>query len=611
MTHSVETSEHRPWDVQSVLDGLDHIRPLAAKDICRELRAERPMLAEALYDALMRQIDVKRKLTAAALLLMLNDSAGREPFLAALMGPDGEIRNLAIDYLESDLSPCDLELGWRLGRTHCPLRSDEVFDALRRDLHEPWTDLRVKILRILHWQDYPQVRSLTHKLLSHSNAALRREIAESYLRAGRDEGAFAVLEEILRNAPDHMPHGDPKWHEFYETKGIWNSIKEAAAWGEDELRMKVARLAMDLVGKALDARNAPQRFDVNDGLISAHHAAKAMAAVMPNGARELLERMIESGALSEYDRGETLLAYARALGDQARPVILEVLGDPAMRTVAANALGSLTKDKNDPEDIAALSDALAAEDRPHVVAALAKALLSAGPAGNAAVEAAIERSEPWTKVELAWRIGGGTDREFADQLTESGVMDAITDEELSEALSNNFDVRSLIWAGGERLAMFNVKASGDMEHYALFNDLLQISRPTVTVENLREDQKSTSAREPLSEAPSIEKVTDLGARCDIRFSYQGLDYAFEAYPQGRWHDVPAVMKGFDDFMRSIGREDRCYELEGDGEWALFVVAPASKFEPIAARLGIPIERDSESARDAAKAYQRQIQDMSG
>ena len=42
--------------------------------------------------------------------------------------------------------------------------------------------------------------------------------------------------------------------------------------------------------------------------------------------------------------------------------------------------------------------------------------------------------------------------------------------------------------------------------------------------------------------------------------------------------------------------------------ALFVVAPASKFEPVAVRLGIPFERDSESARDAAKAYQRRIQD---
>ena len=69
------------------------------------------------------------------------------------------------------------------------------------------------------------------------------------------------------------------------------------------------------------------------------------------------------------------------------------------------------------------------------------------------------------------------------------------------------------------------------------------------------------------------------------------------------------MKGFDDFMRAVGREDRCYELLGEGEFALFVVAPASKFEPVASLLRIPLERDSACARDAAKAYQRQIQNM--
>jgi hypothetical protein len=62
-------------------------------------------------------------------------------------------------------------------------------------------------------------------------------------------------------------------------------------------------------------------------------------------------------------------------------------------------------------------------------------------------------------MELAWRVGGGTDRHFADLLTEAGVMDPITDEKLAEAVSKGFDMRSLVWAGGERLVMFNVKAS--------------------------------------------------------------------------------------------------------------------------------------------------------
>ena len=42
-------------------------------------------------------------------------------------------------------------------------------------------------------------------------------------------------------------------------------------------------------------------------------------------------------------------------------------------------------------------------------------------------------------------------------------MDPITDEKLAEAVSKGFDMRSLVWAGGERLVMFNVKASRGME----------------------------------------------------------------------------------------------------------------------------------------------------
>jgi hypothetical protein len=298
--------------------------------------------------------------------------------------------------------------------------------------------------------------------------------------------------------------------------------------------------------------------------------------------------VIASDVLSEYDRGQALLAYGKALGEEARPVILAALEEPELRADAAKALAPIAKDKNDAQDIAALDRALANEERPDVVAAIAEALLGAGPAGKPAVEAVLEKSAPWTKMELAWRIEGGKDRQFADLLTEAGVMDPITDEELAEALQQGFDMRSLIYAGGNRLVVFNVKSSTGIEHVALFNDLLKAARPEVSVDDLKE-------------------IEDGGSK--VSFRYQGRDFSFGAHAQGRWHDVPAVMKGFDSFMLSIGRDDRCYELEGGGEWAIMVVAPASRFEPLVARLRIPLERDSESARDAAKAYQRQIQDM--
>src|SRR5262249_38240413 len=155
------------------------------------------------------------------------------------------------------------------------------------------------------------------------------------------------------------------------------------------------------------------------------------------------------------------------------------------------------------------------------VAAVAKSLLEAGPAGYTAVKTALDRSEPWTKVELSWRISGGTDREFADLLAEAGVMDPISDEQLVEALSSGLDVRNLILAGGERLVMFNVKSSGELQHFELFQDLLKIARPAIAVEYLKERCNAELLREPVARVPNVDKVTDLGTVCTVSFQYQG------------------------------------------------------------------------------------------
>ena len=279
-----------------------------------------------------------------------------------------------------------------------------------------------------------------------------------------------------------------------------------------------------------------------------------------------------------------------------RSFVLSKLQILDLRKYAAEASEALVRDKNDPQDVAILSDAIAKEEQPNVVAAIAKALLAAGPVGRSAVEAALARSEPWTRMELSWRLAGGSDRELADVLTEAGVMDPISDEQLADALKSGFDIRSLIWAGGERLVTFNVKSTTGLEHFELFRELLQVARPKIAVDDLKETCDANLLREPVEGMPNVAKVTDFGTICTISFRYQGRDFSFQTYPQGRWHDVTAVMQGFDEFMQAIGRDERCYELEGGGEIAMLVVAPASKFEPVAARLAIPLERDSERAR---------------
>lgn len=607
MAQTTEPSEKRPWTVQSVLEQLGSIREFDAQKIVRALRPERETLALALREALHGRSG-KAKVNAAALLLLLDDCSGRAPFLEALAGPDGDARALAIDYVGYCIFPHDLKLrGDHV--TPCPVSSDELYAALNRDLHEPWTGQARRILHVVSRHDYPHARLITRPLLGHRDTTLRREIAESYLRAGRDDGAFAVVEHFLRSAPGHVPHLDPRWDDFYQVKTLWHSLELAAERGDAALKDKVASLAMTLVAEALDAPDLEARFDANDGLVDAHSAVRILAAVMPRGAKELLERLVACVVLDDFCRGQALLAYARALGDEARPLVQSKLRSHRLRGYAARAIEPLVKDKNDPVGIAALNDALTNEERPDVVAALAKALLAAGPGGHAAIQAVLDRSEPSTRVELNWRITGGTDRELAELLTEAGVMDPISDEQLVEAMSDGFNILNLIEAGGKRLVAFVVKSGTGLEHIELFQELLQAARPVIAVDDLKETCVEKLGREPVAHRPNVEQVIVLETVCTVSFQYRAQTFSFEARPEGKWHDVAAVMKGFDAFMQAIGRDDRCYKFEGDEEWALFVVAPASKFEPVAAQLAIPLERDSESARDAAKESQRRIQDF--
>lgn len=601
-----EISEHRPWSIERVLDELDTIQPSDLQHALSALASQRGVLATALQACLPTRTG-KARVIAGALLLMLGDSAGREPFLQALGGPEGEARTLAIGCL-SCIYPSDIDVRGANG-TNCPISSGEVFAALERDLHEPWTGLSERILHIVAGKDYPQARVITRPLLSHADPALRQQIAKSYLRTGRDEGAFAVVEHVLRGAPPYHHHRDPGWHGFYQTKTLWYDIEKAARYGDSALKAKAASLSMEFVAGALDAPDRVKRFDVNDGLVNVVIASKVIALAMPPGGKDLLERVIGAEGLDPYQRGQALVAYASAIGDAARSTIVAALQDPELRQYAAQALEPLLSGDNDPQDIAALRAALDGEDRSNVVAAVAKALLAAGPDGQSAVARVLEQAEPWAKVELSWRIAGGTDREFADLLTNAGVMDAIDDEALEKALTGGLDVRNLLWAGGERLAVFSVKSKTELQHYELFRSLLDVARPAITVQGLKEVVDQKVLREPMSDKPQIEKVTHLDAVSTISFDYLGQTFGFEVHSQGGWHDVAGVMRGFDAFMQSIGRDDRCYELRGDGEWGLFVVAPASKFEPVAARLRIPIESDPESARDTAKAYQRQVQNM--
>src|SRR5262249_10166089 len=161
----------------------------------------------------------------------------------------------------------------------------------------------------------------------------------------RDEGAFQVIQELFMQAPPYVAQKSPQWHDLYRLKRTWYSIEECTRHGDAALRMKAALLAKHFLSASLDAPDSEKRFDVNEGFVDVGHAVRALTASMPNGARTILERLVSCQALSEYQRGQTLIAYSEALGDETRPVVFRELKQTILRQYAAQAIEKLGKDR--------------------------------------------------------------------------------------------------------------------------------------------------------------------------------------------------------------------------------------------------------------------------
>ena len=442
-------------------------------------------------------------------------------------------------------------------------------------------------------------------ILENGPADRRLEIAEAFLRTGRDNGALEVIEKFYAAAPNRSANEKPDW---YRLKSAWLSILDCCQVATEPLRSAVAVMTMRVVQSALDSPDLRRRTHVNDGFIDVSCAVRAICCVMPDGAEQLVQRVI-SGNFDDFDRdddyarGQAIIALSSAIGDRSRPMLHVKLRDAAVRQYAATALGTLSKDTDRPDDISELATALSAEKRESVIGAIVEALAAIGVGGRPHIASALDRSPPWTRMQIVWKLEGLGGRQIADMLTEAGVIDALSDDQLAEATAKGIDLMGLIWAGGNRLAQCDIKCDETPPpHHAMFKDLLAVTRPRIEVRNLRQSDDENYLEEPLPGNPNIIKQTDLGTICSVQFEFNGEHHNFTAKPSGRWLDVAGVIRGFDEFMKKIGREDRCFQLQTGDSHCLFVVAPQEPFLAVATRLQIPLEADAERVRRDGMAY---------
>jgi hypothetical protein len=603
-----KTNAVQAWTLDRVISELPRLGRFDQREPLNALSGQRDALCQALRQALLTS-QGHAQLNAAAMLLKLQDRAGREVFLGALGGGDAAVKS-AMDF---GLAPHDTRYSGPLyTETKVPLSAAEIFLAISPYLREPRSELGGGALHICLKHDIEASRPVTRPLLTHGSSALRLLVAEWYLHHGHDDGALRAIEELFEAAPSNPDDKDPSW---YRLKTSWSFILDCCRRSAEPLRTEVARMAMRIVQKALDVPEWKHRTHINTGFIDIALAAKAIGCAMPDGAEALLERIIagsfdDLGIGDDYHRGQAIIALATAVGERSRNFVRGWLGDAAVRKYAATALGVIANGSNDPDDIASLAYALAKEDRVDVISSILTALAGVGPDAEPHVKAAVERAPPWTRMELLWQLEGLSARQVADLLTEAGVMDAIDDAALAEATKESVDLMGLIWAGGKRLAHMDVKCDDlPPPHHALFKALLDIARPTIEVKDLSQTNDDNYHREPVSGMPLVTAATDLGTVCAIRFVHGEVAHSFQARPSGRWLDVAAVMEGFNQFMDAVGREDRCFQLGSEGSYCFFLVAPETKFRKVAERLQIPLEPDPDRVRRHGIAYTRQVLEL--
>jgi hypothetical protein len=132
---------------------------------------------------------------------------------------------------------------------------------------------------------------------------------------------------------------------------------------------------------------------------------------------------------------------------------------------------------------------------------------------------------------------------------------------------------------GERLVEYNLHDDGATPaHDALFSALVTSVIPSARLVLLRQ---------------GLVRGDD-GAVWRVEYTYDNVEYRFDAHANGSAMDVDAVMAGVDDLLERSGRPERVYRLApgryNNGEMGMFIAIDATRFPEVAWRLRLPLLR---------------------
>lgn len=308
-----------------------------------------------------------------------------------------------------------------------------------------------------------------------------------------------------------------------------------------------------------------------------------------------------AGELSDYTECRVMLALDRLDGGQGKH-LLAALKAPELRSYAAESLGEMVEDTQDDRVVNQLILAASGEDRPAVLAAIARALLDVGgdDARSAAIEL-VDRVEPAARTTILWRANGWNAVSVMDQVVGAGLLDevayrqALEDLEVNENDDEEADgsLLAVMWEAGIFLAFDVETGMLPCRHDRLLRDFANSSRGMFTPE-------------AVSQQWHQQNPEDFEADYTLQFVFDGRLYRVQLRNQGDWYDVKRLVLAINPALQDAGHTERFHALVVGGQVAQFVFATPEAVQTLSTKLYLPIDEDLDRAMREGKEFEERV-----
>ncbi len=570
-----QQEEEAEFDGALKLDG-DFTLDRARKALERKKDRALAEVKRIMRDAAARD---ERRALAAGILILLGDRSGEDFLFEAVRDGRGPRRLPALQILSN------WDLKGKLDLTD-PDRARLILACL--DDPDSEVVVRVAASPCVAWK-IPGTEAKLVRLLRGGKLEAPEFIARDLAEVAESPGAINLaLDTLNRHRLAELLPGtvaDDGW-----TLGMMERrTSDPAARVSEPVRTAFLRYLLSYAGKP--------RYDSRVVRILARLADRTTIPVLEEiiaNAREPVSRMAAMEALGRFDPER---AVDRIL-DDAR----------AEKTfyLAALTLRGLASEKNADRIIDAILDV---EKRPGRTVSLEEARLlidRLGPRGRQVVEESLGKMHPLTRMWATWKLKGVNLDAAIDDLRAAGIItmsrDAILEtmrrstatygdtEPIDRCDSRGFE--EALGAAGILTGFDTESGLVPCSYDELIMRFAENSRGGFDVECAVQTYKPESTKDK-RDAPYT-----------VRFLYKGRLYRFGPEDRGDWYDVEAVDRAVNFALETAGRKERFLALLNAGQGAAFVFADPAVFRPIAAKYGLPLSNDPDSAVRQGKEFER-------